>query len=145
MRIRRLARNAAFIAVAVMVMAGFSTEIAGAASTAPASPVASAVSSSGAIPRMLPSCNTPAVCTYDVGIRGIILLQRFSCAGPKTYSRITNPIFQILNACPVRVWYLNGAPGSGGHCLNPNSNQSGVGRFGTVRAIGVSTNRSRCP
>ena len=141
MRIRRLARNAVFIAVAVVVLGGFSTGIAGAASAAPTS---SAVTSSNAIHRMLPSCNTPAVCTYDVGIRGIILLQRFSCAGPKAYSRITNPIFQILNACPVRVWYFNGAAGSPGHCLNPNSNQSGVGRFGTVRGIGVSTNRNHC-
>ena len=144
MRIRRLARDAVFITVAVMALGGFSTGIAGAASAAPMSTVSAVSSGGGAIPRMLPSCNTPAVCTYDVGIRGIILLQRFSCAGPKSYSRITNPIFQILNACPVRVWYLNGAPGSGGHCLNPNSNQSGVGRFGTVRGIGVSTNRNHC-
>jgi hypothetical protein len=140
MRIRRLARDAVFITVAVMVLGGFSTGIAGATSAAPTS---SAVTSSSAIHRMLPSCNTPAVCTFDVSIRGIILLQRFPCTVRKAYSNITNPIFQILNACPTRVWYFN--PGSSaGHCLNPNSNQSGFGRFGTVRGIGVSANRSNC-
>jgi hypothetical protein len=107
---------------------------------APTSPVSAAVSSGGAIPSMLPSCNAPAVCTYNVGIRGLILLQRFPCTAPRGYGNITNPIFQILNACPTRVWYYNPS----GHCLNPNSNQSGVGRFGTVTGIGVTTNRNHC-
>jgi hypothetical protein len=139
--IRRIARNAVFIMVAVMVMGGFLAGVAEATSATPASP---AVTSSSAIHRMLGGCKTPAVCTFNVGIHGIILLQRFSCASPKGHGNITNPIFQILNACPNRVYYYN--PGSkAGHCLNPHSNQSGVGRFGTVRGIAVSRFRTKCP
>lgn len=141
MHIRRLARNAVFITVAAVVMGGFSTGIAGATSVAPTSTVSvSAVASGGTILRMPQGCNAPAVCTFDVTTRGIVLLQRFPCTAPKGYGTIRNPITQILNACPTRVYYFNPT----GHCLNPNSNQGGVGRFGSVNGIGVSTNRNHC-
>jgi hypothetical protein len=141
MRIRRLARDALFITVAVMVLGGFSTGIAGAASSAPTN---STVTSSSAIHKMLGGCKTPAVCTFDVGIHGIILLQRFSCRAGGVYSRIINPIYQILNACPTRVYYFNRLGGPH-YCLNPHSNQAGVGRFGTVKGLGVSGNKTKCP
>jgi len=139
MHIRRLARNAAFIMVAAMVTGGFLTGIAGATSVAPTSTV-SAVPSGGATPRMLPNCNAPAVCTFNVGIRGLVLLQKFSCAAPKGHGSIVNPIYEIANLCSTRVYYYNPS----GHCMSPNSAQAGTGRFGTVTGIGVSTNKKNC-
>jgi len=146
MRIRRLARNAAFITVAAMVMGGFSTGIAEATSVATTNTVTSAVSSvspmtpGGTTYRMPVSCGNH-FCTLGLAPRvGEYIIQEFSCAGPKGYSRITNPIYGMQNNCSVRVWYFN----PGGHCISPHTSLAGVGRFGTVTGIGVSTNHSNC-
>jgi hypothetical protein len=140
MHVRRLARKAVFITAAIMVLAGFSTGIAGTASAAPTSHVSAvaAVASVGTTaPRMLPNCTQ--FCTFDVGIRGLILLQQFSCSPPRSYSRITNPIFEMVNNCSIRVYWLNR---TGHGCLNPKSAKSGVGRFGTVTNITTSSDRT---
>jgi hypothetical protein len=140
MRIRRLARNVAFIAVVAMVMGGFTTGIAKAASEAPASTVSvTSVTSGGAITRMPLGCT--GFCTYALTTRGLVLIQQFNCTPrPKGYSNVRNPIYQMTNTCGVRVWYFN----PNGNCMSPHSSRSGVGRFGTVTGIGISTNTAHC-
>jgi hypothetical protein len=143
MRIRRLVRNAAFIAVVAMVMGGFTTGIAKAASEAPASTVSvtsvTSVTSGGAITRMPLGCT--GFCTYALTTRGLVLIQQFNCTPrPKGYSNVRNPIYQMTNTCGVRVWYFN----PNGNCMSPHSSRSGVGRFGTVTGIGISTNTANC-
>jgi hypothetical protein len=137
MRIRRLARDAVFITVAVMVLGGFSIGIAGATSAAPTS---SAVTSSSAIHRMLPGCNAPAVCTFDSSIRGLVLIQKFSCAAPRMHNNIHTPIFEIANLCSAQVYWYN----SSSHCMSPNSVSAGAGRFSGITAIGVTAIHRNC-
>jgi hypothetical protein len=133
MRIRRLARKAVFITAAVMVLAGFSTGISGAANAAPASP---AVTSSGTIHRMPLGCT--GFCTYELTTRGLILIQEFACV-LGGHSGIRNPIYQMTNTCANRVYWYNPSQ----HCIEPHSSLAGVGRFGTVYNINIGA-RTNC-
>lgn len=140
MHIRRLARNATFIMIAAMVMGGFSTGIAGATSAAPMSTVSAVSSGGGAIPRMPASCGYH-FCTLGLAPRvGEYIIQEFSCTIATNHGGIRNPIYGMQNNCSVRVWYTNPS----GHCISPHTSLAGVGRFGTVITIGVSTNHSNC-
>jgi hypothetical protein len=142
MHIRRLARNAAFIAVAATVTGGFATGIAQATSVTPTSTVSSvpSVTSGGTAPRMPQGCTK--VCTFDVGIRGLVLLQQWPCT-PALHSGITNPVFEVVNNCSTRVWTHAEPPKP--VCISPHSAKSGVGRFGTVSNVQVVTATSNCP
>jgi hypothetical protein len=143
MRIKRLARKAVFITATVMVLAGFSTGIAGTASAAPTSAVSvSAVASGGtpAVPHMPASCGTHFCTIGLVPHAGEYIIQVFNCSPPKQYKSITNPIYAMQNNCSNRVyWFDRGVIGG---CLNPHSSKSGVGRFGTVTIIETSSSRS---
>jgi hypothetical protein len=140
MRIRRLARNAAFIAVAATVMGGFATGIAQATSVVPTSTVsASSVTSGGTAPRVnIP--NMPASCGVHFCTLGLAggphpfeyIIQEFACV-LGGHSNITNPIYGMQNNCGRRVYWYN--PSS--HCIEPNSSLAGVGRFGHVYSISV--------
>jgi hypothetical protein len=140
MRIRRLARNAAFIAVAAMVMGGFATGVAGATSVAPASTVSAvtSVTSGGTAPRMLPGCTPqPQFCTYASSIRGLVLLQKFGCAIGRIHSAVDgNIIFEMVNGCAVRVYYYYTSGGDG--CINHNSSRARTGDFAPIRSFYVS-------
>jgi hypothetical protein len=140
MHIKRLARKAVFITAAVMVLVGFSTGIAGTASAAPTSHV-SAVASGGtpAVPHMPAQCGNN-FCTLGLSTRGEYIIQVFRCSPHGTYHGIRIPIYGMQNNCSFRVYYFN--PGT--HCVSPHSSQAGVGRFGNVDEIFVSTNPSHC-
>lgn len=129
MRIRRLARNAAFIAVAAMVMGGFLTGMAGATSAAPASTV-SVVAPGGTIPQMPASCNHNEFCTYSWSpAGGLHLLQKFGCQTGVSHGAVHgNMIFEMVNLCSHRVLWYNPAE----HCINPDHTSAGAGRFGNV-------------
>ena len=131
MRIRRLARNAAFMAVAATVMGGFLTGIAGATSVAPTSTV-SVVAPGGTIPRMPGSCTPqPAFCTYASAKTGLVLLQKFGCARNVGHTALSGSIiFEMVNGCATRVYYYHPAGGHG--CISHNTIQAGVNRFGNV-------------
>jgi hypothetical protein len=131
MRIRRLARKAVLIMAAVMLLAGLSTGVAGTASAAPASTVS--VASSAAIHRMLPGCTPqPKFCTYASSIRGILLLQKISCAAGHGANSVNgNIIFQMFNGCGTRVYYYwNGTKNHG--CINQHSTSSRSGGFPNI-------------
>ena len=136
MHIRQLARNAALITVAVFVTAGFSTGIAQATNAAPASTVSvvtpgvsavapgvSAVAPGGTTPRMLPGCTPqPLFCTYASSIRGIILIQKFSCSHSVGHNAAPSPVYQMFNGCSVVVYYYYGTSHG---CMRPHSTRAG--------------------
>jgi|SwirhisoilCB1_FD_contig_31_20793176_length_767_multi_3_in_0_out_0_1 hypothetical protein len=140
MHIKRLARKAVFITAAVMVLAGFSAGIAGAASAAPTSTVSvPAVASVGiTVPKMPVLCSSH-FCTIGLSLRGLYVIQVFNCSPPTSYSRINNPssIVQMQNNCSIRVYWLSKGGGHG--CVNPHSSKGGQGRFGTVTNITTSS------
>ena len=148
MHIRQLARNAALIAVAVIVTAGFSAGIAQATNAAPAStvpvvtPGVSAVAPGGTTPRMLPGCTPqPLFCTFASSIRGIILIQKFGCTINRIHTAAPSPVFEMVNGCGTAVDYHYKS--SGGGCINAHSARSGAGRFSAVSYYWVSFD-ARC-
>jgi hypothetical protein len=143
MHIRRLARNAAFIAMAAMVTGGFATGIAQAASASQASTV-SAVAHGGTtltVKKMPTGCTT-GVCTIGLSTHGEYIIQRWSCAIAFHYG-ITTPIYGVVNNCSTRVWTHAEPPKP--ICISPHSTKAGVGRFGNVTNVQVTFATSNCP
>lgn len=143
MHIRRLARNAAFIAVAAMVTGGFATSIAQATSVAPARTV-SAVAHGGTIPgvKKMPADCTTGVCTIGLSSHGEYIIQRWDCT-VVTHGGIINPVYGVVNNCSGRVWTHAEPPMP--VCISPHSSKSGVGRFGSVTNVQVTGIDSKCP
>ena len=127
MHIRRLARNAAFIAVAAIAAGGFLTGIAGATNAAPTSTI-SVVTPGGTTPRMLPNCDFPGhFCTFASSIHGLVLLQKFGCATRENHGAAAQPpnIYEIANGCDWRWLWYNPTE----HCINPLTVSAGTNRF----------------
>jgi hypothetical protein len=125
MRIRRLARNAAFITVAAMVMGGFSTGIAGAASAAPTSTMSAAsapVTPGGTAPRVprMPE-NCTEFCSIGISGHTFYIIQQFGCTGNQGHSAVSGTIYRLVNNCANRVYYYYASGGNG--CISGHSQQ----------------------
>jgi hypothetical protein len=142
MHIRRLARNAAFITVAAMVMGGFLTGTAGATSVATTSSTVSAVPSAGTtVPKMPPWCPGQFCALGQTG-RYLGIVQQFGCTINHVHTAVNgNDVYEMVNNCGTAVdYYYNG--GSTRGCVNAHSAKAGTGRFPNISYYWVSFDAS---
>jgi hypothetical protein len=82
------------------------------------------------------SCRANTFCTYRfVPHVGLELIQEFGCQTRVGHAAVDgSSIFQMVNLCAWRVLYYNPSQ----HCINPDTTQGGLGRFGNVTSFYVS-------
>jgi hypothetical protein len=132
MHIRQLARNAVFIAVMVIVTAGFSTGIAQATSAAPTStaPVSSVAHSGN--PYHMPSWCPGKFCAIGQLGRYEGVVQEFGCANDENHNAVNGAdVYLMVNNCADAVYYYYTSGGDG--CVNAHSAKGGAGRFSTIK------------
>jgi hypothetical protein len=136
MQFTRLARITAAAAVAITVTGVLAAPKALAAPKTEAAPQSS--------PRdFIARDGFSGVRTYYLSIRGgLILLNQFNCT-PVTHAMVLNPIDDVQNKCPTRVWLHGANPRTEAYCVSPFT--SGLFDYAfEVSDLQVSSNPKPC-